>query len=439
MKAIPIFILIGLTFGLPAHSFANESLFQAGDLAAKEGRLIDMQIAYEKILEDQPDNVRALSGNAAALAWQGKYTAAQETYLRALQIEPTNVDLLNGLGYAYAWNGQYVFAHTRFRRVLRIDPANLSARKGIAYSYFWAGEHQLALGEFNAAQRLYSADAELAEASGYVSLALGETRDAIHFFDSALILEPGRESARRAKQSASISAPALEISTRFGTTQDAGSGLRGLEIGHWVTRSTRLGARYDDSLSLDNPALFRRGVSAPGYFVGVLHAFDGPWLASAEYGRRDHSGAGENLFTVQAAYRAKAGVLDFGATVGRHDAGYTDRRVHMGFGFPVGQRWRLQPVAYFAQSGIEDDREWRGVMNVEYKPDSFWNAGAYAGGGSVESADPQFDGETTTGGVWGSIVLYDRHSLTLTMRRETGPAATVNVAELGFTFRFHGN
>jgi hypothetical protein len=156
-----------------------------------------------------------------------------------------------------------------------------------------------------------------------------------------------------------------------------------------------------------------------------------------EYGRRDHSGEGENLFTVQGAYRAKTGVLDFGATFGRHDAGFTDHRVHMGFGFPVGPRWRLQPVAYFAQSGLVHDREWRGVMNVEYKPDSFWNVGAYAGGGSVESADVLFDGKTTTGGVWGSLVLYDSHSLTLTIRRETGPAATVNVAELGFTFRYH--
>ena len=57
-------------FAVSANALEHESLFSQADKAAQEQRLADMQRIYELILRSEPDNVRALTGRAAALAWQ---------------------------------------------------------------------------------------------------------------------------------------------------------------------------------------------------------------------------------------------------------------------------------------------------------------------------------------------------------------------------------
>lgn len=39
-------------------------------------------------------------------------------------------------------------------------------------------------------------------------------------------------------------------------------GLRSVEVGVWATKKDRIGVRYDNSLSLDNPTLARQGIDA---------------------------------------------------------------------------------------------------------------------------------------------------------------------------------
>jgi len=44
-------------------------------------------------------------------------------------------------------------------------------------------------------------------------------------------------------------------------------GLRSVEVGLWPTKKDRIGLRYDNSLSLDNPTLARQGIDAEAYFL----------------------------------------------------------------------------------------------------------------------------------------------------------------------------
>lgn len=418
---------------------ANDSLFQAADRAAQEGRLVAMQAAYETILSLEPHNIRALNGKATAQAWQGDYAGAQVTYKRALEFAHNNSDAFVGLGYAYAWSGEYVRAHTQFQRALRIDPKNISARKGIAYSYYWAGENQLALDSLALAKTITGDDAEIEEASGRVNLSLGRSRDAVLHFDRALQIDPQRESARLGRRSAYTNAPALELNTRVGSTSNAGTGIRAVEVAHWSTPETRFALRYDNSLGLDNVSISDRGSDAPGYFGSVQHIISPRWAVGAELGRRELGDFDQKVVGLQGSYTTPFGVARLGTQYARHDAGHNDKLLFGGFNFPLGFRWRIEPVVYLARTGAASDGEWRAVVNAEYQTQSTWKIGGFIGTGNIDAADSTFSGGTTVGGLRGDYLIADRYSVQVSLRREQMPTAKFTVAEVGFTYRLPGN
>ena len=366
---------------LAANVFVMSQLAQAdrfddADRAAQEGRLGDMQAIYEEILESDPSNARALSGKAAAQAWQGDYADAQESYRRAIYFAPDDVEAKVGLGYAFAWNAQYADAHTWFNNALNSDPFHVGARKGIGYAYLWSGNYDLALSAFELAASVAPGDAEIPEAAGYASMSLGHARDAIESFDRTLEVDPRRASALHARRSAYQTAPSLEVNAQYGSTSGIDSGLRAVEVAHWPALSTRFAVRYDDSLSLDNRTLAQRGEDAPGYYFNVQQAIGPRWLGRVEVGRRQLVDGDQDLAGLQAVASTRMGTLKLGAEIGRHEAGYDDQTMHAGFEFGVAERWRLEPVVFLSEFGPEADREWRTLLNVTYRPGLRWEGGA---------------------------------------------------------------
>ena len=417
----------------------DSALFVTAEQAAQEQRLGDMERVYDEILATEPANVRALSGKAAAQAWTKRYAAAQETYQRAIAIAPGHADNHVGLGYAYAWNGDYADAHAAFQEALRLEPGNLAARKGIAYSYLWSGRAEEALDSFQHAGALAEDDAEIAESSGIAALSLGRTRDAVDFFDDALRLEPGRVSARNARRNAYSAAPALESTVRFGNTTDAGAGLRYVELAHWLSQDTRLSVRYDNTLGLDNPSVVDRGEDVPGYFASLRQSMGSRWQLIAELGRRDLPAGNQDVLGLQAHYRLGDKVLRVGGELGRHDDGHSDELVYAGINVPFGESFSIDPTVYLSRTGIADDSEWRGVVNVEYRGNPNWTTGVFAGGGKIDATDPAFDGSTLVAGAWTNFSVAERHTLHFLVRREDAPSTAFTVAEVGFTYRLPGN
>jgi len=416
-----------------------DAAFEKAEEAAQSGRLADMQAAYEGVLLQSPDNVRALNGKATAMAWQADYSGARATFEKALLTDSRNVGALTGLGYTYAWDGQFVAAHTQFQRALRIDPGNIDARKGIGYSYSWQEQHDLALGAFETAASMAPHDAELEEAIGHATLALGRTRDAIPHFEKALALDPGRSSASLARRAAYVAAPALEVSTRFGTTSNAGSGLRQLELVHWPEKTVRIAVKYDNSLGLDNPSISGRGENAPGYFASAQKTFRERFTLGVEIGRRDLIVDQQTIAAIQGTYFASFGALRFGIQQGRTDGGLIDDLVFGGVNFPVARRWRVEPIVYLSETGAANDREWRATVGVDYLSDAAWQIGAFLGGGSIDAADSRFSGNTTVVGVRGSYLFADKYSFHWGLRRDESPTVDFTVAEIGFTYRLVTN
>lgn len=431
--------LIALVSTLLAMPAANAGLFEDADLAARDNRLADMQRLYEEILQSDPANVRALAGKAAAQSWQGDFDGAKVSYMTAIELAPDNVEARVGLGYSYAWSGDYARAHDAFYAALREDPLNLAARKGIGYAYLWSGEYERALDTFDLARSIAPDDAEIVEASGHASLSLGHARDAIGYYEQTLEIDPQRVSAHAARRAAYTTAPALEVSAQYGSTSDAESGLRAVEIAHWPYLSTRLALRYDNSLSLDNRAIAERGEDAPSYYFSAQHSFSSRWIASLDLGRRELSDGDQNVVGISGAVPISVGVLKLGAQIGRHDLDYTEQLFFGGIAIPLGESWQVEPVLFLSEYGESKDNEWRVVLNTMYQNGSRWNAGLRLGYGDIDAGSDGFSGRSSLVGAWTSFLVSDEITINLSFQHEESPTDEYDIAYLGFTWRMPRN
>lgn len=414
---------------------ANEELFESAAKAASQGDLALMQQTYETILVAESGNVRALNGKATAQAWRGNYFAAIETYRRSLTIEPENQEALVGIGYAFAWSGDYSYAQAYFDRVLALRPGDYEAQKGSAYVALWSGDAATAHARFTELSVASGMDPEISVALGQANLQLGETKGAFSAFDQALQIDPDSQAAAAGRVAALNAAPKLEAAAWYGSTSNADSGLRLVEMGWWAGRDTRLSARYDDSLSLDNPAIVRRGESARTYLAGVHHAVNDKLAVLFEAGVRQLPDGDQNLYRAEVVLNNLPGKVTLGAQIGDHESGYVDRLYQLGIGIPFADRWQVESNNYFSTVGADKDDEWRSVLNLLYAADSGWNAMVGAGVGEVDRGGLQNPESVRVAHAMLSMPVFGYHRLHLVLRNEDLPGNSVNVAMLGFTFR----
>ncbi|MDX2276961.1 MAG: hypothetical protein NW206_16040 [Hyphomonadaceae bacterium] len=212
-----------------------------------------------------------------------------------------------------------------------------------------------------------------------------------------------------------------------------------MELGFWPTRQDRIGLRYDNSLSFDNPALARQGIDAEAYFVSYLHDFDGKFLLSGEVGRRDlPSDAEQDIYKVEAVVFNDGAAIKVGAQGSPTDtpAGdYTDRVVWGAYNFAVGRNWRLEPALYLAETGLTEDNEWRLAAYAEYKPSSAWELGLGAGAGQLDSDIPGASGDLKNAHARVSFRVLDHHTLSLQVRYEDAPLQEYTVGLIGVSLR----
>ena len=403
--------------------------------AARQGDHVLMQQRYERILAASPNDVRALNGKATAQAWRGNYFAAIETYQKALSVEPENIESLVGIGYAFSWADDHAYAVDSFEKALEIAPGHLGARKGLAYAALWSGDAATARERFEVLLAENEDDADLAVALGQASLQDGRARGAMRAFDHALALEPGRDDAMSGRRAALGGAPVFEASAWYGSTSSADSGLRLVEIGWWAGRDTRLGVRYDDSLSLDNPAIIRDGESAETVMGGVLHNFGERFTGLAELGTRSLPDGDETIVRGEMTMHDLPGKLTLGAQVGDHDLGYNNSLYYVGIGIPLGDTWQIESNNYFSTTGLEQDKEWRSVLNVLYEGESGWNAVFGAGLGEVNYGGLEVSDDVTVAHAMFTMPVFGFHRAHLAVRHEKLPGGDVNVAMVGFTYR----
>ncbi|MEQ1617254.1 MAG: hypothetical protein ABL883_02785 [Terricaulis sp.] len=235
--------------------------------------------------------------------------------------------------------------------------------------------------------------------------------------------------------------PAAELHVWIGNEAGDSSsvGVRSVEAAFWPTTKDRLGVRYDNSLSLDNPALARQGIDAEGYFVSYLHDFDGRFLLQGEYGQRDLANGGEQqIYKGESTFFIDGSALKFGAQVSPTAAvagDYTDTVVWGQYNFAVSDRWRLEPALYLSESGAAGDREWRLAGYAEYNPSDAWQLGIGAGFGQIESDIANAGGEVFNAHARVTFNLFEHHAIHFQVRHEDSPLQEYTAGLVGVSLR----
>ena len=102
----------------------EESLLQKGINAVLDSQFEEAIIYFDKILESDPQNVKALQNKGVALGNLERHSEAIYHFDKVLEIDPNNTDALNNIGAVFINLANYGYALPYFDRVLELDPEN---------------------------------------------------------------------------------------------------------------------------------------------------------------------------------------------------------------------------------------------------------------------------------------------------------------------------
>lgn len=389
----------------------------------------------DRVLAEHPLDHGARVERAALRAWQGRYDDSVSDYRVLLEREATDVEALVGMAYALAWAGRYDAAEAAFGSARTLDPENRGARKGLAYVYLWRGENEAATPIFEEIAAADPTDSDARIGLGQARLGLGQGLGAEASFREALELDAESEAAAAGLVAARDAPALLEASVRFGYSSSSEDfGLRHLELGTWLNASTRLWGRFDNTLSLDNPALARSGTPARTYLVGAAHRVTREVFLSGEAGFRELPGADQGVFRLEGSYFASNQGVKLGLQVSPTAEGVVDWLGYGEYDLPLGSRVRLKPQLLYARTGALADDEYRGLLFVEFQAPMGWLLRGAAGVGYLRSAAAT-SGALLLGLADLSIPIFSYHRIHLSARHEALPENTFTVAMAGLTVR----
>jgi hypothetical protein len=235
--------------------------------------------------------------------------------------------------------------------------------------------------------------------------------------------------------------PLLELHVWGGNeAADSGHvGLRSAELASWVTRRDRFAVAFDNSLSLDNPALARAGVAAEAWSVGYLHDFSGRFLTSAWAGRRDlANGATQDIYKLELVRLQEGRVAKFGAQLSPTRDGavrYTDGVVYGALNFPVSPRVRFEPAVFVGRTGTAGDVEWRFSGYTEFNAHNGTQIGIGVSGGRVRSSLEAGSGSVFAAHARVSWPIVGNQLLHLQVKHEVAPGHRYTLGLVGLSLR----
>ena len=444
--------MVATTFLLLSFSpLQAQSLHDMAQEQARSGDITGMADSYLKILKQNPDDITARLGYATANSWLGQHDEAQEQFNRVLDQQPSNLEALSGLGYDYAWSGQYDKAEKTFNNALSLAPENLGVHKGLAFTYLWSKQYEKSLAIFDRLGEENPVDAEIQAARGQALLALDDDEAAAAAFSMALELDAGREDAKNGLKTIEQRAieqeitgqnprtgegdTAFDISAWYGNTSDGGgSGLREIILGYKLSSDYRLWFRFDDSLSLDNPALARSGEKVETFYLGLQTRIGTDWSGVFEIGHRDlPDNADQQIYKFEGIKTQSSRSYKFGVQLSPHSEDYTDKLVFASTGYPLNTSWKLEPVLYLSSSGAIHDKEIRAVLFAEYMAPERWSIGLGAGLGRISSDNAATEGDVSTANALFSYAINQKTRVNLAARYEDSPTNSFSTLLAGLT------
>jgi len=178
-------------------------------LLAACGEYTEAVTHYHRLLQDQPQNVSALTELGETLLRTGHPDEAIAVFRLALQFAPNGTVAALGLARALAANGNYKEALRQYGECLQSSPESYDALQGEAFVLYWTHRFAAAKAIFQDLQARQPADREITEALENIARAEEEVRwaalsppagsppaDFLRYYEERLQLEPRHHQAR---------------------------------------------------------------------------------------------------------------------------------------------------------------------------------------------------------------------------------------------------
>lgn len=145
---------------------------------------------YRRIIRVSPQSHTGYSGLGAALAAQGKTSAARRCLRRAIELDPTDIPARINLGISLAIAGKLDQAGDCYRQALDLDPNEPRANYNLGNVLVMQGKLAKAAGYYRRAIASRPSFVEAHVAFANASAIMGRPRDAIEHYREAIRLNP---------------------------------------------------------------------------------------------------------------------------------------------------------------------------------------------------------------------------------------------------------
>jgi Flp pilus assembly protein TadD len=156
--------------------------------------------AFEKVLQEHPDDAEALNGLGLALERQGALADAAAKYKRATEIAPDKWSYRFNLAHAEGQQNQWDLAIADYREALKLSPEDYPTQYNLALALHKKGDEQAAITEYQKAIQLAPGEPSFYLSLGVSLERVGRNADAIKAYQQYLQLAPEADDAARVKE-----------------------------------------------------------------------------------------------------------------------------------------------------------------------------------------------------------------------------------------------
>jgi tetratricopeptide (TPR) repeat protein len=176
--------------GRDRDSTTLSELVESGDRNFRLGKFKDAIVHYDRALELDPSNVRALHNKGLAFFGLNKFDKSIECYDKALKVRPQSLDIV--LNKAISLNSLKKFetAKRLLDVIIMADPTNKKALNTRALTEFKLGLDEGGMNDLMAALKIDPDYIMAWNNLGCFYLGLGDYDEAIACFDRSLRIEP---------------------------------------------------------------------------------------------------------------------------------------------------------------------------------------------------------------------------------------------------------
>ena len=201
MKKAIILIVIVVLFSITSVTIAYSQedvdlLLEKGLESYRNGTYYEAISYFEKVLEVEPDNLRALNYKGGSLVPLGKHDEAISYFDRVLEIEPNYVSSLVNKGSVLASLGDFDDAIFYLDKALDIEPNNIDALSNKAAVLVEQGKHDEAINLLDKALEIEPNNIDVLSNRATISLITGNAVDVITFYHKILEIDPNHELAK---------------------------------------------------------------------------------------------------------------------------------------------------------------------------------------------------------------------------------------------------